>query len=454
MNADFDAAWLEAHRAHVGAVRRSDIIGIGHVLREVDGVVARLRNPSQLADNGAAMPRGLLFYGPPGTGKTLTARYLASQIDADCPFYEVSADELSPDRIRGSIRHLAEAHPQSVFYIDEIDTFAIRRGSDQHSVDTRLMLTAMLAALDGLTTAAGPIVVASSNTGPFFLDRALIRAGRLGFRVRFSLPDDAQRVELLEHFAASRSIEPDIDWHQIARLTRDTTPADLRQMLDDSLGLALADGRTHVGHADVLAAASRNGDIEPDDSLEKIRTMPAALHEAGHVAVAVALRGPAFVTSVQFTSHGARTSTGEEALGSFGITTDLARDLASIAYGGWAAEQEIVGVSSLGSTDDVERITALLIKGVGAMFEPGYPPVDPGGFDRELSDAAMHAKFEAVRAAAEVGRHTARAIVRMNRAGIEQFASTFLEAGHLTGPALEAAIAEAGFRRLDGAAAA
>jgi hypothetical protein len=45
---------------------------------------------------------------------------------------------------------LARVHTRSLLYIDEIDTFGMRRDNDGHESDTRLLLTAMLAALDGL----------------------------------------------------------------------------------------------------------------------------------------------------------------------------------------------------------------------------------------------------------------------------------------------------------------
>jgi ATP-dependent 26S proteasome regulatory subunit len=99
VSARFNAAWLERHRVDVSTLRRTDIVGIGHVLREIDGLVARFREPERAAAMGLEPPRGILLWGDPGTGKTLSARHLAASLGAGIPFYEVSADELTPDRV-------------------------------------------------------------------------------------------------------------------------------------------------------------------------------------------------------------------------------------------------------------------------------------------------------------------------------------------------------------------
>src|SRR5512140_1982901 len=89
----FTASWLEGHRVDVSTLRRSDIVGIGHVLAEVDALVARLRDPIRAAAMGAEPPRGILLWGEPGYGKTLVARHAAASLstgdDGDSvPFYE------------------------------------------------------------------------------------------------------------------------------------------------------------------------------------------------------------------------------------------------------------------------------------------------------------------------------------------------------------------------------
>src|SRR3954468_5642458 len=169
MTARFRSAWLESHRVDVSTLRRTDIVGIGHVLSEIEALIARLRDPAAAKAMGVESPRGILLWGDPGLGKTLVARYLAASLGQDVPFYEVSADELTPDRIRGALLYLAANHERSIIYLDEIDTIGMGRDYLGHDAETRLRLTALLAGLDGLVSTAGPVVVASSNRPPLHL---------------------------------------------------------------------------------------------------------------------------------------------------------------------------------------------------------------------------------------------------------------------------------------------
>jgi len=70
MSDEFTPDWLEAHRVDLAALRRDEVVGIGHVLTEVDGLVARLRDPARAAAFGLVPPRGILFWGQPGLGRT------------------------------------------------------------------------------------------------------------------------------------------------------------------------------------------------------------------------------------------------------------------------------------------------------------------------------------------------------------------------------------------------
>ena len=314
MDEAFEVGWLEAHRLHLARpVARAEIVGIGHVMQALESLVGLLRDPARGAAMGARAPRGILLWGDPGVGKTLSARYLAGAV-GNLPMYEVAADELSPARVRGLFGHLAAAHARCILYLDEVDLIALNRSTELHSEGTRATLVALLAALDGLRDTAGPILVASSNRSPYELDPALLRAGRIGYHVRFGLPSAAERRELLEVFLRGRPLEPDVDPAALAAYALRATPASLAQAVDDAAGGAIARGAARIGQADLVVAIARAGEIEPEEGeggSEGARAL-AALHEAGHVAVAVALRGPAWVTRVRLDPRGGRSTVGSE----------------------------------------------------------------------------------------------------------------------------------------------
>ena len=432
MARSFSPAWLERHRVDVGSLARSDVVGIGHVLAEVDALVARLRDPERAAAMGLEPPRGILFWGEPGLGKTLVARHLAASLGAGVPFYEVSADELTPERIRGSLRHLAAAHPRSIVYMDEIDVFAMNRDFEGHDPETRMRLSAMLAGLDGLVATAGPVVIASSNRPAHQLDAALTRSGRLGDKVHFNAPDEAEREALLRLFTRDIPTERDIDWRSAARLTRAKSPADLRQIVEDAAGLALAADRDILDGADLLA--------EPAAARRRI-----AIHESGHVAACVALRGPDWVYAVRLATIEGVTSYGDERIPVHLRPDGEHRDALVVALAGGAAEEALLGEAPLGGREDVKAATDVALERAGVGLAGRAIPLALERLEPNVAEMLKGDLADALLGQMEIARQRARAIVAANVEAIARFAALLEAAGELTGEPLADAITEAGF---------
>lgn len=443
----FNPEWLESHRVDLAPVERGDIIGLTHVMAELESLVGRLADAEGAALLGAELPKGVLFHGPAGTGKTLVARHLAGTIGPGVPMYEVSSDELSPDRFRGALRYLAEKHPRSILYADEIDQWALDRSMVAfHSPETRLLLTAALAALDGLRPTEGPMVIASSNRSPRHLDQALVRPGRIGIHVRFDLPSEDEREALFSRFLAGRPLAGAPDLRRLARLTRGATPAAIRGMIDDAAGLALAAGRRAIGELELVEAIRRDGEISPEEiGTDPVRRHSVAVHESGHVAVCVRLRGPEWVYSVAISPQGGgETHHGVE--GEAAIRTDdEIRDGFVVAFAGLAAERAILGEPTLSSSGDIDRATAKAFERLGAGVEPAFPPISFGELDSNASEALKaQAGFVLARMLDEARSEAVRLVADAIPA-IERFAVALEAAGELTGPDLAAAIAAAGF---------
>jgi cell division protease FtsH len=439
------SAWLDRHRVDVSQLQAEDVIGIGHVTAEVQALVARLRDPERAERMGVEIPRGILFYGEPGLGKTLVARSVARELGEEVPFYEVSADELTPARIRGALAYLARAHPRSILYIDEIDTFGMRREYEGHEADTRLLLTATLAALDGLVPRSGPLLIASSNRSPARLDPALVRAGRIGFKVHFDEPDESEREQLFRLFAKAIPQAPDIAWSDLAGLTRGSTPADLRQVVGDAAGLAVADDRDMLTFADLATAIRRAGEIGPEsDSLTR-DWWRSAVHEAGHVAVATVLRGPAWVRAVRLTDKGGATTSGDEDRLEIDQPDDEIVDLIAIKFGGIAAEEALLGFAGLGGEGDISSATGLAFRRYAAGLTGDPAPMDDEQFGDNPPESVLEAAAEAARQAIGPARQRAVAIVAANVEAIARLAEVIEREGELAGSQLQASISGAGF---------
>jgi cell division protease FtsH len=454
MEEAFSVEWLESHRVDVTGVTEDQIVGIGHVVAEVRSLIGRLSNPELMAEVGATLPRGVLLYGAPGIGKTWTAKWMASRISQlgdGVVFYEISADELTPDRIRDLYRHLSALDQRSVIYIDEVDLFARTRTSEIQDREGRRVLVAMLAALDGLVATPRVLTICSSNVPPLYLDAALMRPGRLGdAKVQFNAPNEAERRQLFELYAKGRAIEGTLPFERAARLSRGATPAAIRSYYDDALGLALADGRRAMTWTDLLTSLRRDGRIEQDRMEGRpedlLRT---AIHETGHIAVGVRLRGAGFIYSVHLTGRGGETKVGSDDWSVVQFSERTMNDTLALGFGGAAAEGFFYGDHTLGVKDDIESITTLLLDRIEAAMEPLFPPLSINALGRNASDGLKQLLSEAISSRAEDAQARAELIVEENAPAILAFAQMLVAAGELSGPELLDAIAASGLKGPD-----
>lgn len=144
---------------------------------------------------GISPKRGLLLYGPPGTGKTVLVKILSKHaIESGVNvvhFDSASIREMDYQFTRG----LRSAMRQSpvVIVLDDLDLFCRARGHRQKGSG---VLPDLLECLDGMETADGYAIVATSNDLGC-LDRALRRAGRFDVHLRLALPTSAMCCDVL-----------------------------------------------------------------------------------------------------------------------------------------------------------------------------------------------------------------------------------------------------------------
>ncbi len=133
-----------------------------------------------------AIPKGILLAGPPGTGKTYLSRIFCET--SNLPYIEVSASDVGStytmgltlnfqdkvDELISEIR--SEKSKFGVFYIDELDAVAQKRGLT-NSVERDTFVSVLNSNMDGPKYYPGVIFIASTNR-PDIIDPALLRPGR------------------------------------------------------------------------------------------------------------------------------------------------------------------------------------------------------------------------------------------------------------------------------------
>ncbi|MDH6181631.1 transitional endoplasmic reticulum ATPase [Microbacteriaceae bacterium SG_E_30_P1] len=172
---------------------------------------------------------GAMFFGPAGTGKTHLARSVAQETNAQ--LITVNGPELvskwvgATERVLRDLFAHADKYPRSIIFFDEFDTIGARRSPESHDFVNR-QVGQLLATMDGANRTKRPFVIASTNRLED-VDEAFLRPGRFDYTMEFTVPKQAERLDIIR--AQSRSIAAAtpavIAW--LASASNAWTPAEL-----------------------------------------------------------------------------------------------------------------------------------------------------------------------------------------------------------------------------------
>jgi len=440
----------------VERVTFDDVAGIGEALTELREITDYLREPSRFTNLGATFPRGFLLVGPPGCGKTLLARAVAGESNA--AFLSVAATEFTEVFVgegSGRVRDLfsqARAMAPAIVFIDEIDAIGARRESstDGHR-ETEQTLNQILIELDGFRQRAGVITMAATNR-PEILDPALVRAGRFDREISVDLPDRAGRRAILQVHVGTKRLAPDVDLDAIAGITRGLSGADLANVMNEAALLSARRGTSEISMSAVEQAVERSTmGIARAHVMTDAERRVVAVHEAGHVIVALAMPEGALPHMVSIIPSG-------RTLGRAWLTDThdrLARsrsalvDEMAILLGGRGAEELIfgqAGSSASGDLAQVGRIAHHMVRelGMSKVLGPIAYAGDGDEHGRVVSisdDTARTIDTEARRLVQEA-QERAYAALTASRTALERLAGTLLEAETLDAQQIEQLVGE------------
>lgn len=285
--------------------RFSDVGGADEVIAQLQQAVDALVNPGKYSAFGVKALSGFLLYGDPGTGKTLLARAVAGE--ANVPFFAVRSSDILGrwlnDGPRGVQAVFAQArkHKASIIFIDEIDSIASKRSSDDGSGSKELnnTLNELLAQIDGFATNSdgSVVLVIGATNRPDDLDPAIKRPGRLTRHLVMPTPDPRAREAILKlHAAKLGAIAPDVDFAHLAKLTSEMTGAQLADLINQAGLLALgqctdADDKpvATMEHFQEALETAEFGPARKSRVVAEHDRQITAMHESGHAVVAFML---------------------------------------------------------------------------------------------------------------------------------------------------------------------
>jgi cell division protease FtsH len=348
-----------------------DVAGVEEAKEELQEIIAFLKDPKKFTKLGGRIPKGVLLVGMPGTGKTLLARAIAGE--AGVPFFSISGSDfvemfvgVGASRVRDLFVQ-GKKHAPCIIFIDEIDAVGRHRGAGLgggHD-EREQTLNQLLVEMDGFETNEGVILIAATNR-PDVLDPALLRPGRLDRRVVVPRPDMRGREEIIKVHTRKVPLASDVDLSKLARGTPGFAGADLENLVNEAALLAARKNKDQVEMSDlelakdkVLMGAERKSLIL---SLEERRNT--AYHESGHALVAKLLPEADPVHKVTIIPRGVALGVTQQVPidDRHTYSKDYLLSNLTILFGGRVAEEMVLGHTTTGASNDIEKATELAHK--------------------------------------------------------------------------------------------
>jgi len=154
------------------------------------------------ASRGIPYRRGYLFFGPPGSGKTSLARSLAHELGLTLFVLDLSSARTTDQQL---FALLAQVPPRSMVLVEDVDrtrpmaTQAVAAKAEKPTDGGGATISGLLNAVDGPTSGEGRVLVFTTNN-PDTLDPALVRPGRVDYRLEFRAADHSQAREIFLRF--------------------------------------------------------------------------------------------------------------------------------------------------------------------------------------------------------------------------------------------------------------
>ena len=193
----------------------SVILHAGEKERLVDDVRKFKNSKERYRMLGVPYHRGYLFHGPPGTGKTSLISALAGQFGMS--IYTIQLTQFND---RSLVNAISDVEQHSVIMFEDIDcmkssearprpqTTSCEMQLNPGEMKTELFgvtLSGLLNALDGFTAPDDVLFVMTSNRIEA-LDPALLRPGRIDYRLYLGHATDEQKIELYGRFFPQASL--------------------------------------------------------------------------------------------------------------------------------------------------------------------------------------------------------------------------------------------------------
>lgn len=207
----FNEAWRHVY-AYMPRMLDSVILKPGEKERLVEDIYTFRGSRERYRRLGVPYHRGYLFYGPPGTGKTSLASALGAKFGMS--IYALNLTELNDRSLKVAMNSVPEG---SIVLFEDIDCMKAgnRRSETAESANPPILmrdnekndpadrfgvtLSGLLNVLDGFHAPENVLFVMTTNRIEA-LDPALLRPGRIDYKLYLGTAVDSQKIELYQRF--------------------------------------------------------------------------------------------------------------------------------------------------------------------------------------------------------------------------------------------------------------
>ena len=210
-------------------IKLSDIVGQQNAKNKIKVLIKYLENPEKF---GPWAPKNILFYGLPGTGKTMLVKALANELEVQ--LHLIKATSLigehvgdSASKIHDLFKKASEKSP-SIIFIDEMDAIALDRSFQSLRGDVSEIVNSLLTEMDGINENESVITIGATNN-PTSLDYAV--RSRFEEEIEFKLPNDNERLTILENNLKTMPLDYDLNLGKIVKLTKGLSGRDLKEKI-------------------------------------------------------------------------------------------------------------------------------------------------------------------------------------------------------------------------------
>ena len=216
-----------------------NFVGCNNIKNEIQEVILQVKHNEFFNKKGCVLPKGILLLGPPGCGKTHLVKTIINATGINYIF--ISGSDINKIFVgSGSLTinqmfKKARDNKPCLIFIDEADSIIKKREyANVSAVSTEFgsTLCKLLAEMDSLNSEPGILIIFATNMNEQFIDKAVMRAGRIDKIINITEPTFDERIDLFKMYLKDLYDENKIDLQKLSKVTSGLTGSDIKKIVN------------------------------------------------------------------------------------------------------------------------------------------------------------------------------------------------------------------------------